>query len=330
MKKSVVTYIHVISWTFYFGLLLLSAFTGKYLSAPRDPTALKLNYFFGHYHFMFSILYFYIGYFGIAKLIDKKRFPVYTTLAIVIIFSILFLISPKLISEFILIFCTMLFWITFGCFSNLIIDWFQNRNKILVLEKQNADSNLALLRTQINPHFLFNTLHNIDSLIMNNQEKASKSLIKLSDIMRYMLHESQSDFVPLKKELEHIQNYISLEELRIKNPEFLNFSVTGDYKDVKIAPMLFLPFIENAFKHSVDSDCENGISIEFVIDRNNITFKCRNLYDKTDTNRDTTHGIGLETVKQRLGLIYPDKHTLEINKNDSSFNVELKILVNEN
>jgi LytS/YehU family sensor histidine kinase len=199
-----------------------------------------------------------------------------------------------------------------------------------MLEKQNAESNLALLRTQINPHFLFNTLHNIDTLIMDNQAKASKALIKLSDIMRYMLNESHLDHVSLEKELDYIENYISLEKLRIKNPNFVKYTITGDYKEIKIAPMLFLPFIENAFKHSVDTECENGLEISININKNFITLNCENKFDKTYSENDNTHGIGLDTVKKRLELIYPGKHKLKISKNDSLFKAELQIEVNDN
>ncbi len=332
MKKSVVILIHIAFWLILFGTILMARLSYSHYppnSAKHDQW-MQILYYISIVSYPVS---FYAGYFGITKLLKKKYFGYYAAFSIIFLYSSLFLLSNYQ-KEFLLItgdlLSAVILFIIIGIFSYYFIDWFQKKNKILLLEKQNADSNLALLRTQINPHFLFNTLHNIDAMIMNNQEKASKSLIKLSDIMRYMLHESQSDMVPLSKELEHIKNYVSLEQLRIKNPGFLNFTITGDYKDVKIAPMLFLPFIENAFKHSVDSDIENGITIEFVIDRNNITFICRNIYDKTDTIRDETHGIGLDTVRKRLELIYSDKHKLVIGKNNTSFNVELKIGLNEN
>lgn len=264
-------------------------------------------------------------------MIKNKSLALFVSVAVILTYLILLLVKKNMFRfGLTLIFPSLFFWVLIGCLLHIFFDWIQSRNKILTLEKQNAESNLALLRTQINPHFLFNTLHNIDTLIMDNQEKASRALIKLSDIMRYILHESPLKEVSLNKEMEHIKNYISLEQLRIKNPDFLNFTINDDYKDRKIAPMLFLPFIENAFKHSVDSDCENGITIKFIINGNNITFICENIYDKSDSNRDSTRGIGLETVKQRLELIYSNKHKLAINKTDTSFNVELNIVANEN
>jgi len=113
-------------------------------------------------------------------------------------------------------------------------------------------SNMALLRSQINPYFLFKTLHNIDTLMHDNQELAPKSLIKLSDIMRYMLTDSKSKLVDLQKEIGLIDNYLSLEKLRLKNEKYIDFNLSGDSMDKKIAPMIMIPFVENAFKHTVD------------------------------------------------------------------------------
>ena len=312
-----------------FGFLFSSRFMNDYIYNPSNLLSTKL-YKILPFISNFTPLYFYIGYFGIVKLIRKKRLAIHIALVTAILFFILFLVSKNIFAFGILAFSQIFLWGTIGCLFSIFIDWFQKRDRILMLEKQNAESNLALLRIQINPHFLFNTLHNIDALIMDNQEKASKALIKLSDIMRYMLQDSLLNHVSLKKELDYIENYISLERLRIKNPDFVKFSINGDYQAIVVAPMLFLPFIENAFKHSVDSARENGVIIIFNIDKNIIIFSCDNKYDKADSQRDNIHGIGLETVKKRLELIYPGKHKLKISKNDSSFNVELKIEVNEN
>jgi LytS/YehU family sensor histidine kinase len=312
-----------------FGFLFLSRFMNDYIYNPSNLLSTKL-YKILPYIFGVTPLYFYIGYFGIVRLIRKKRLAISIALVIAILFFILFLVSKNLLAFGILAFSQIFLWGTIGYLFSIFIDWFQKRDKILLLEKQNAESNLAMLRTQINPHFLFNTLHNIDTLIMDNQEKASRALIKLSDIMRYMLQESQLDHVPLNKELVYLENYISLERLRIKNPDFVRFSIIGNYEGINVAPMLFLPFVENAFKHSVDSDCENGVTILFNFNKNIITFNCDNKYDKTDSERDNIHGVGLEIVKKRLELIYPGKHRLRISKNDSLFKAELQIELNDN
>ncbi len=221
-------------------------------------------------------------------------------------------------------------WLTLGCLFGFFVDWYNKQNDIKALERENLTSNLAMLKFQINPHFLFNTLHNIDTLIHENQENASKSLIKLSDIMRYMLHDAKSELVELEKEVEHLQNYLSLEQLRLKNEKFLNYSINGNSKGINIAPMIMIPFVENAFKHSVDSDIENGITINITIENNSLNFKCENYFDTSDTDKDNTHGIGLNTVKKRLNLIYKEKYNLSIRSDNSIFKVDLKIELHEN
>jgi LytS/YehU family sensor histidine kinase len=221
-------------------------------------------------------------------------------------------------------------WTTVGGLFRYFIDWFKKRNDVLILEKENMAGNLAVLKSQINPHFLYNTLHNIDALIYEDRDKASKSLEKLSDIMRYMLSDTQSDFVDLQKELDYLQNYLALEQLRLKSERFLNYTVSGDVEGFKIAPMILIPFVENAFKHSVDSNIENGIIIKIDVNKNRLSFLCENRFDPSDTDKDKGHGIGLENVKKRLSLIYGSNYNLSIDTVHSVFKVNLTIELNDN
>ena len=236
---------------------------------------------------------------------------------------------PGLLLQTLFLFAFLNAFLILGISFRSLFEWMEQKKVQEKLEEQNLQSELALLRNQLNPHFLFNTLHNIDTLIRENQEKASQSLIKLSDIMRYMLNDCQSDSVPLEKEIEHINNYIALEKLRLKNPRFLKFSLNEGYNRARIAPMLFIPFIENAFKHSVDSDCEDGILIHLKTEKNYINFSCENLYDKDFSELDNSHGIGLNTVKKRLELLYPGRHSLTITDDGSRYSVNLEITTNE-
>jgi len=219
----------------------------------------------------------------------------------------------------------LVYWSSVGGFFHFFIDWFQKREKQNQLEKENAGSKLALLKSQINPHFLFNTLHNIDALIAENQQKASEALLKLSDIMRYMVYDSQPAQVPLKREVEHIKNYVELEKLRIANPDFSTFHVTGSLEGTDIAPMLFIPFVENAFKHSVNTKQDNGIVIELDAQPDRIQFNCQNQYEERATEKDATSGIGLDTLKKRLQYIYPNRHTLNLIKAKGTFTAQLEI-----
>jgi hypothetical protein len=276
---------------------------------------------------------FYIFFFYTKLIIKNVKFLIYPLLLIVP-FYIGHVIwrgnnTYKYMDALMTVVVILLFGFLGGLFQ-FFTDWFKKNRLKIELERKNYESNFALLRSQINPHFLFNTLHNIDTLIHDNQDKASKSLVKLSDIMRYMLKEAKQDYVELNKEIEHLESYLSLEKLRMKNEKFLDFSISGDLKGIKIAPMIMIPFVENAFKHCIDSDIENGILIKILIENNKLIFVCENQYDKTETDKDKVHGIGLETVKKRLDLIYKNKHELSINSENSIFKVNLKLELNEN
>jgi len=217
----------------------------------------------------------------------------------------------------------------FFAFLGILIQ-FQKRAIIKSNENQLelSKAQLALLRSQINPHFLFNTLHNIDTLIVQHPEKASKCIIMLSDSMRYMMRDVQSEQVFLSKEIDYLRNYVTLEKLRSKNDTFVRFEVSGSTEGLFVAPMLLIPFVENAFKHAVDSDREQGITIQLLIEGHQLTFTCLNNFDPTETEKDSTHGIGLETVRKRLELLYPTTHQLTINKEQSMFSVHLELQLN--
>ncbi|MBN2571442.1 MAG: histidine kinase [Ignavibacteriales bacterium] len=327
MKKSIVVYIHIIFWGLIIAYYLLFPLAFKYVT--ENLSSKEQSKVFAYSYFIFP-LYFYIGYFGVMKLINRKGFLFWAISFVILSYLTLFFISKKAFAYGIAPLSSIFLWIIIGCLFRFFIDWFQKRNNILLLEKENAESKLALLRTQINPHFLFNTLHNIDTLIRDYPDKASISIIKLSDIMRYMLQDSKLEKVSIEKELEYIENYLSLERLRIKNEKFLNFTISGKYQGKQIASMLFIPFIENAFKHSVDSEIENGIVISFIFEKDILTFICENMFYELAVDNDKLHGIGLETVKKRLNILYPHKHKLNIVSNNSIFKVKLDLVLNDN
>lgn len=334
MKKSVAISIHVGFWSIIWILFFTIIYLIDVSISPEDSISLP-NRMVHKLVFMvvgYLSIPFYIFFFYTKLIIKKAKFIIYPLLLIVPFYFLHVYWEGnntyKYIDSLMVLVVICLFAVLGGLFQ-FFADWFKKNQLRVELEKENYESKFALLRVQINPHFLFNTLHNIDTLIKENQNKASQSLIKLSDIMRYMLHDNQSEHVSFKKELEYIENYISLEKLRIKNQNFINFKIKGDYKGIRIAPMVFIPFIENAFKHSIDSDYENGILIKFTIDKDVIIFVCENYFDNSDSEKDKSHGIGLNTVKKRLELLYPSKHNLVIDKNDTIFKVTLEINVNE-
>ncbi len=210
--------------------------------------------------------------------------------------------------------------------------WFFNQQMKAELEHRNKTSELALLRSQLNPHFLFNTLNNIDTLIMKDPQKASDSIIKLSEILRSVVYENE-DLVPLANEVEYLNNYIDLQRLRLKDPDFVQFNVTGNVQQGMIAPMILIPFVENAFKHGIKNVSSPGIMIKLDCGKSYIVFKVRNfINDAVVQNKDARKGVGMANTKRRLELLYPDNYELDIKKTADSYSVklELKLSNNEN
>lgn len=215
-----------------------------------------------------------------------------------------------------------------GLFASikLVKYWFQNQQMKSELENKNKTSELALLRTQLNPHFLFNTLNNIDSLILTNPEKASDAIIKLSDIMRFMLYDTNTDMVSLEKELNYLKSYIALQQMRFKDSKFVKFVNEGNCNGKTIAPMLFIPFVENAFKHGSKNVKSPGIEIYLTCKEDSISFDVINHFDGTqEMNKDKTQGIGLANTRRRLELLYPGQHELRITRENGFYTSSLKI-----
>lgn len=211
-----------------------------------------------------------------------------------------------------------------GTFLRIFVQWFKDAQDKIELEKQNFKSELSLLKNQLNPHFLFNTLNNIDSLINENSPNASLALNKLSELMRYMVYESQQEFVPLLDELDYLHNYIDLQKLRVSNEDIITFTIKGDSDNKQIAPMLFIPFVENTFKHSSLKDTpDNKIEIRIEITSNKLSFNCFNTI--TEIIKDNSSGVGLDNVEKRLEMIYKGNYSLTIDKTVNSFSVFLEI-----
>jgi two-component system LytT family sensor kinase len=212
----------------------------------------------------------------------------------------------------------------------LLKNWYRHEQEKKDLKNQSLHSELAMLKQQISPHFLFNTLNNIDTLIHKNQAKASESIMQLSEIMRYMLYETNSDKVPLQLEIKYIQSYIDLFKLSIKNQDFIRFTIEGNAANKFIAPMIFVPFIENAFKHGNKSIEENpGIDINLNIKAQSLTYVVKNYQRKESQTNDKTSGIGLKNVKRRLDLIYGENYNLNIDESSGKFIINLYLNIHK-
>jgi LytS/YehU family sensor histidine kinase len=194
------------------------------------------------------------------------------------------------------------------------------------LEKEKLNSELAFLKNQISPHFFFNTLNNIYSLISINQEDSQKAVLKLSKLMRYLLYESEDGNTKLSNEIEFMNNYIDLMKLRMSEKINLKITFPESYEDKSIPPLLFIPFIENAFKHGISYREKSFIEISMTTKQDSISFRCVNSVAKTREGTDNAHsGIGLENVSKRLNLLFPGTHDLKINRSDTEFEILLQI-----
>ncbi|HEY2582429.1 MAG TPA: histidine kinase [Mucilaginibacter sp.] len=196
------------------------------------------------------------------------------------------------------------------------------------LEKEKISSELSFLKAQINPHFFFNILHTIYALTDTNKQKAKDSIYTLSHMMRYVLYETKNDLTTLEKEIAFVEDYISLMQLRLSNEVQVIFDKQENLKNVEVAPMLFLPFIENAFKHGISSVHPSYVYIGIHQITNTLQIEVRNsVFAEKMENLEESNGIGLVNTERRLSLIYPGKHQLKVdnNKADNEFTVILKL-----
>jgi two-component system, LytTR family, sensor kinase len=205
------------------------------------------------------------------------------------------------------------------------ITWFEEIKLKEELKQKNHETEMALIKAQLDPHFLFNTLNNIDVLIIRDPNEASGYLNKLSDILRFMLYETKTDEILLRKEIEYIEKYIELQKIRTSNANYVTFIVNGIAENKLIAPMVFIPFIENAFKHTTNKKTDNAINVQLTIDDNAIRFVCQNKFDSNRKAMDQNNGLGNELIQKRLNLLYPGKHTLNIVKQTDLYSVHLTL-----
>lgn len=194
------------------------------------------------------------------------------------------------------------------------------------LEREKLNSELASLKNQVSPHFFFNTLNNIYSLISINAADSQKAVLKLSKLMRYLIYETEQGNTQLSKEIEFMNNYIDLMKLRMSNKIDLKVSFPEIFEDKSIPPLLFIPFIENAFKHGISYKGKSYIDISLAAGNGSINFTCRNSLAKMKEDSERSiNGIGLDNVSKRLNLLFPGKHELKIDKSDKTFDVSLFI-----
>lgn len=215
----------------------------------------------------------------------------------------------------------------FGIFAFSMLLKIRERLKQTETEKTNAE--LSYLKAQINPHFLFNTLNSIYSLAILKNEKTADAIVKLSDMMRYVLNDSNANFVLLEKEINYISSYIELQRMRLASNVKLSYIYEGEIQDKKIAPLVLIPFIENAFKHGVNSEENSDIDIKIIVTETQLKMSVKNNCVTTNNNTLNKSGLGIENTKQRLNLLYPKNYMLTISEADKCFTVNLILNIHD-
>ncbi len=211
---------------------------------------------------------------------------------------------------------------------NIMNDWLLSQREKKELQSQTLQSELKFLKSQINPHFLFNTLNSLYALTLKKSDQAPEIVLKLSEMMRYMLYECNVPMVPLQKEVNYLKNYLELEKLRQGKRMTINFEIIGEPRTQRIAPLMFIPFIENCFKHGINHQISDGfvnITLDIKDDEVNINIVNSKSPTRPSPTGKKSGGIGLVNVRRRLNILYPDKHTLRVTEDPNTYKVYLSL-----
>lgn len=329
--------IHALIWVL---LLVIPYGTTDQVFNSLDP-AFDKNYLllcFGLSSVLISIFYFNYLFLIPKYLLAKKYWHYFSFLllavtAVFLLFSVMFFFSdfnPEMLDNKnpyiekiipVIIVNAILLWLL-SIISSILWTIY---NSLKQAESERLTAQIASLKSQINPHFLFNTLNNIYATAIDTSPKAADMVDKLSEMMRYTMKDTQQDFVPLEDEINYISNFIELQRLRLDRSVKLEYSSLEHVPALQIAPMLLIPFIENAFKHGVNSEQKSHIRIMMAM--NKTEFQLRVINNKVNIQQDISEksGLGTENTKHRLNLIYPSKHLLVTNDGLKEYSISLYI-----
>lgn len=334
---------HILCW-FIIILIILSTFYNKFNYFPVDD--------FFYYRLFLNITIFYLNYSVLVpRLLLNKKTGIYALVSLAFIAFFIFVYQNVLPSislmpgfdnqqellnfkngqkvnesrklfflglvQGIVIF--LLFAISLSI--KLAIELHKNEKIKNLIKTQKINAELSFLKTQLNPHFLFNTLNSIYSLANKKSDDTTEAIITLSELMRYMIYETNKEFVTLQNEIDYIKNFISLQNLRLKDSSGVRFNVRGKL-DYNIEPLLLISFIENAFKYGTDYTGKTNITIEIKVEDDILNLKVSNYISFKEKN-NLHSGVGIENIKNRLNILYPNSHTLNIEGFDKLFKVEL-------
>jgi sensor histidine kinase YesM len=328
LKNIVKLLFHALGW----GVLLLLVLLQNDLSDWNDED-----------YFLFAVVLVCMGmvvyinlYLLIPRFLFTKKYAHYTGFLFLLVFltaslitwiiSDLDLESIDWSSRFVVTLIAMVSLALLTSGGKLLAEYLRKMMKFKEIENKQLKDELALLKEQIQPHFLFNTLNNLYGLITQDQnQKAAEITLKLSDLMRYLLESSKTDKVSLKKEIQFLEDYLSLEKIRLSKNTDIRFEVSGIVSDVLIAPLLFIPLVENAFKHGLKANKSDSFAhFSLSVQGKDLFFEAKNSLEKNLEN-SLKSGTGIANLRKRLQLIYPNNHLLDIQKSNDQYKVILHI-----
>jgi len=275
----------------------------------------------------------YLHFFVLKQFFEKRKYIPYALSLIIII------IGSGFLAEFIFWIIVndpnshtsgiglAIFYLAFSTALKYYRQGIKNKYRLQEVEFKQLQTELTLLKSQVNPHFFFNTLNNLYALSLDKSERVPEMILKISNLMRYVMDSSKKKEVELNQEFEFLKNYIALEKLRFSTESDIQFQIVGQTEGKRIAPMLLIPFIENCFKHGANSTTGNFyIHIDLIIIENGISFLVKNSKQENyKADSQSSSKSGLNNVKRRLELLYPTRYKLEIQENTDSYAVNLEI-----
>ena len=342
MKNKGPLAVHLFFWLIILSIFLWDSFSGHQKPSTYE-TVVKLIYFS-----IINLSIFYINYTLLIPILvkQKKKYGLYMVsifllIAImVVIKTIVAMLNRDLFLSYFsegsgktmyletteyIIFAVFIsgFFIVVSSLLKFAIDWSGSERVQRDLLSEKRDMELQFLKSQLNPHFLFNSLNNIYSLAYQKSDKTADAILKLSEIMRYMIYESNDSWVSLSKEITYVQSYIELQKLRFKDGAAVELTLNGEIDDQRVVPLILISFVENAFKHGVANDPKDPIRINIIANQKILHFSVSN--KKNKFNKDLMGGVGLNNVERRLQLLYPERYKLNIVNSATHYTTELML-----
>jgi hypothetical protein len=317
---------HIYFWLVFFALM--------FLASGADEESLSVRLIHSSEYIGFLIVPVYVHFFIFARFFYKKKYVRYALSLVAILFGWGYLLDKffyqrymakgSLVSAITMVFFMLLISTSFKVLAESI----KQRFLLQQIEAKQVQTELRLLKAQINPHFLFNTLNNLFGMARKQDPRTADGIAGLSHLMRYMIYESNVELISLEKEIRQIDRLIELQKLRFAEEDDIriNFAIEGKVADIEVPPMLLIPFVENAFKHGISLAAPSYVRIRLNVVGDKLEFSVNNSkHARAEKKANAGLGIGLHNVRRRLELLYPEKHELAITEGEKEFEVRLGI-----